>query len=28
MARQWKDTYDAFLAHPGKRDWVPKLAAV
>src|SRR5438128_6114874 len=28
MAGQWQHTYNAFVTHPGKRDWVPQLGAI
>ena len=28
MAGQWQHTYNALVTHPGKRDWMPQLAAI
>jgi hypothetical protein len=28
VAGQWQHTYNAFVTHPGKRDWVPQLTAI
>src|ERR1043166_3476589 len=28
VAGQWQHTYNAFVTHPGKRDWVSQLTAI